>query len=66
MPVSILRALVVLVPSYTAAYLTGEMVWTIPTMVGAGLVAAAISNPARVTDDGGGDDAGDHKGGEDG
>ena len=30
---AILRALVVLVPSYAMAYLTGEMVWTIPTMV---------------------------------
>ena len=30
--VPLLRALVILVPSYTVAYLTGEMVCTIPTL----------------------------------
>ena len=63
---AILRALVILVPSYTMAYLTGEMVWTIPTMVGAGILAAAFSDPKRVTDEGDdGDDGDDHEGTDD-
>ncbi len=44
MKLAILRALVVLIPSYTAAYLTGQMVWTIPTMVAAGFFAAALGD----------------------
>ena len=40
----------VLVPSYTAAYLTGQMVWTIPTMVAAGFFAAAIGNREKPSE----------------
>ena len=56
------RAVVMLVPSYTAAYLTGETVWTVPTLAAAGVLAANLkpSDP-RVTrrvddDDGDGED----------
>ena len=50
MKLAILRAMVVLIPSYTAAYLTGQMVWTIPTMVAAGFFAAAIGDRKKSTE----------------
>ena len=31
---ALLRLAIVLGPSYVAAYLTGEMVWVVPTLVG--------------------------------
>lgn len=37
-----LKAAVVLVPSYAAAYLTGQMVYVIPTLAAASFFAAAI------------------------
>lgn len=49
MKLAILRALIVLIPSYTVAYLTEQMVWTIPTMVAAGFFAAAVSDTANDT-----------------
>ena len=36
-------ATVILVPSYTMAYLTGEMVWTVPTLAASGAIAASIN-----------------------
>ena len=44
--VPLLRALVILVPSYTAAYLTGEMVYTVPTLAASATVAASIKQSA--------------------
>lgn len=38
------RVAVILTPSWTAAWLTGEMVWTIPTLAAAASVAAAIKD----------------------
>ena len=35
--IMLLRLAIVLVPSYVAAYLTGEMVWVVPTLVASGL-----------------------------
>ena len=40
--VALLKALIVLVPSYTAAYLTDKMVWVVPTLVASGFFAASI------------------------
>ena len=37
-----LKAAVVLVPSYTAAYLTEKMVWVVPTLAAAGFFAATL------------------------
>jgi hypothetical protein len=60
--IPLLRAMVILVPSYTAAYLTGEMVYTVPTLAASASLAAAIKQSApadtqqRVDEDGGGDD----------
>ena len=65
---ALLKAAIVLVPTYTAAYITGEMVWVVPTLAAAGFFAATIgSDPdltTRVDEDGdGGDD--DEGGGDD-
>ncbi len=57
---ALLKAVIVLVPTYTAAYITGEMVWVVPTLAAAGFFAATIgSDPnltMRVDEDGDGDD----------
>ena len=37
-----LKAAIVLVPSYTAAYLTDKMVYVVPTLAAAGMFAAMI------------------------
>ena len=59
---ALLKAAIVLVPTYTAAYLTGEMVWVVPTPAAAAFFAASIgSDPhltTRVDEDGDGDDQG--------
>ena len=33
------------IPSYLAAWLTGEMVWTIPTLAAASALAASLKRP---------------------
>ncbi|MGS4945549.1 hypothetical protein ACVDG3_08725 [Meridianimarinicoccus sp. RP-17] len=38
-----IKAGIVLVPSYTAAWLTDKMVYVVPTLAAAGIVAAQIS-----------------------
>ena len=53
-----LKAAIVLVPSYTAAYLTEKMVWVVPTLVAAGFFAASIDLRTRVDADH--DDHDDH------
>ncbi|MGR3718128.1 MAG: hypothetical protein ACU0B1_15450 [Thermohalobaculum sp.] len=40
--IALLKALIILVPSYTAAYLTDKMVWVVPTLVASGFLAASI------------------------
>lgn len=40
---AVLKAAIVLVPSYTAAYLTDKMVWVVPTLAAAGFFAGTIS-----------------------
>ena len=56
---ALLRLAIVLGPSYVAAYLTGEMVWVVPTLVGGGLLASAVGSSertaTRVDEDNGGD-----------
>ena len=58
-----LRASIVLVPSYTVAYLTEKMVYVVPTLAAAGFFAAATDVSQvrwrRRVDDDGGDDGGD-------
>ena len=66
MKLALIRAAIVLLPSYSVAYLTEQMVWTIPTMVAAGFLAAAISGTTddarNHVDDGEGDTDGDGPG----
>ena len=63
---ALLRLAIVLVPSYVAAYLTGEMVWVVPTLVGGGLLASAVGSSertaTRVDEDNGGDQEDDADG----
>ena len=63
---TLLRLAIVLVPSYVAAYLTGEMVWVVPTLVGGGLLASAVGSSertaTRVDEDNGGDQEDDADG----
>lgn len=61
---ALIKALIVLVPSYTAAYLTEQMVWVIPTLAAAGFFASTVGmsedQVSRRTDEGDSDgDAGD-------
>lgn len=53
------RIAIMLIPSYTAAALTGEMVWTVPTLAAASVLAASLKPTERtqraVDDDAGGD-----------
>jgi hypothetical protein len=59
---AMLRASTVLIPSYTAAYLTGQMVYVVPTLAAAGFFAASIGGDAPSTRnniDNEGDEAGD-------
>ena len=54
------RGAIMLIPSYTAAALTGEMVWTNPTLAGASALAASLKrpeDPTRAVDEGDTDDA---------
>ena len=53
------RVAIMLIPSYTAAALTGEMVWTTPTLAGASALAASLKrpdDPTRAVDEGDTDD----------
>ena len=57
------RVVIMLAPSYTVAALTGEMVWTVPTLAASGVLAANLkpSDPRTTRrvdsdDDGDGDD----------
>ncbi len=43
-----LKASIVLIPSYTAAYLTEQMVWVVPTLAAAGFFAGTISLDQKV------------------
>ena len=55
------RIAVMLIPSYTAAALTGEMVWTVPTLATASVLAASLK-PTEQTQravDSDHDDSGD-------
>ena len=40
--IALIQGLIVLVPTYTAAFLTDKMVWTIPMLAAASFVAASI------------------------
>lgn len=57
------KALVVLVPSYTAAYLTEQMVYVVPTLAAAGFFASSLDlsnrNTSNRVDDDGEDDGPD-------
>ena len=39
---AVLKAATVLIPSYTAAYFTGEMIWVVPTLAASSFFAATI------------------------
>ena len=60
---AILKAAIVLIPSYAAAYFTGEMVWVVPTLAATSFFAANISTSDLTTkrlDEDGDDDGGDN------
>jgi hypothetical protein len=44
-----LKALIVLVPTYTMAYFTGQMVWVVPMLAACGFFAGTISLDERTT-----------------
>ena len=50
---------IVLVPSYAMAYLTGEMVWVMPTVVAFGILAASLGAGVSRFDDSEDDDGDD-------
>ena len=55
------KVVIILAPSYLAVWLTGEMVWVVPTLVGSGVIAASIESVNRaettwVDEDGDGED----------
>ncbi len=57
MKTALLRAAIVLLPSYSMAYLTDKMVYVVPTLVAAGFFAATLSfedqrTSSRVDEDG--------------
>ena len=45
---AMLKGAIVLVPSYAMAFMTGQMVWTIPTMTAAALIATTLSSTDAV------------------
>ncbi len=40
--VAVLQGVIVLVPTYSVAYMTDKMVWTIPMLAAAGFIASSI------------------------
>jgi len=47
------KALIILIPSYTVAYLSDKMVWVLPMLVAAGLFATTvIPDTKKRIDDG--------------
>lgn len=54
----LLRIAILLLPSYAAAWLTGEMVWVVPTLAASAAVAASMgaTSPTRLDEDGDGED----------
>ena len=54
MKTAILRAAIVLVPSWSVAWITDKMVWVVPAVVASALVAASIQRGGHATrvDDG--------------
>ncbi|MDE2788834.1 MAG: hypothetical protein OXI81_00195 [Paracoccaceae bacterium] len=49
MRVIILKVAIVLVPSYVVAWISGEMVWVMPTVVASALAATAIKSTGTAT-----------------
>ncbi|PCI05265.1 MAG: hypothetical protein COB78_01220 [Hyphomicrobiales bacterium] len=55
--VALIRAFIVLIPSYSVAYLTDKMVYVVPTLAAAGFLAASLNidnsqAPLRVDEEG--------------
>lgn len=44
-----LKAAIVLIPTYAAAYFTGEMVWVVPTLAATSFFAANLSTSDLTT-----------------
>ena len=51
--VAAIQAAIVLLPSFAAAWLTGDIVWVVPTVVAATLVANAVGtrDPSRIVEE---------------
>ena len=54
------RIAIILIPSYTAAALTGEMVWTVLTLAAASVLAATEQTQRAVDSDHDDGEGGDH------
>ena len=58
-----LKAAIVLIPTYAAAYFTGEMVWVVPTLAATSFFAANLSTSdlttKRLDEDGDSDNGND-------
>jgi hypothetical protein len=54
MRVAAVKAAIVLVPSYTAAWITGQMIYVVPTLAASGIFASSLSQDQtnRNLDDG--------------
>lgn len=67
---AIVKALIVMVPSYTAAYLTEKMVWVVPTLAAASFFAGTVqlgdAPIRRRVDEEEGDESNDILGDQDG
>lgn len=62
--IAVLRAAIVLIPSYLVAFLTDKMVYVVPTLAAASFLAATLKfdenqNTRRVDEDDSGDGDGD-------
>jgi hypothetical protein len=42
--IALIQGAIVLTPTYSIAFLTGKMIWTIPMLVASGFIAASFKN----------------------
>ena len=51
--IALIQGVIVLTPTYSIAFLTDKMIWTIPMLVASGFIAASFKNDTaeKKTDD---------------
>jgi len=47
--ISIVKAVIVLIPSYSAAFITDKMIYVVPTLVAASFFAASINSTSELS-----------------